>query len=241
MRNPITAIALNCNFFCRSPYSVRGLKKVILTLALMLASSLSAAPAYALDDLGKCRVYNSKIKSNFAKCLEQDNLLVAKGKEPRGSCWIRRAVSLQKATDKFVVKLGVSAEECGISAALATADQVRQLFASGASLTEEQLTTLSNDSTIETIADEAREAGCEAAGGYLFAGLCFPGRRDCFREGACGAFVTDYGPYAGVTISSTGCSDTTAGTYSYNQGLTWASGFDVPVPEALAPAWCVTN
>ena len=42
--------------------------------------------------------------------------------------------------------------------------------------------------------------------------------RDCFREGACGTDGWNQGAYAGVTISSTGCSDTIPGEDTYNRG-----------------------
>ena len=93
------------------------MKTTILTLAIALAFSFTATPADALNDLAKCRVYNAKIKMNYAKCLELDKLLVEKGKAPKGICESKRTTSLDKATAKFVDKLGVSAEDCGIDSA----------------------------------------------------------------------------------------------------------------------------
>ena len=63
------------------------MKFLTLTLAavLTLAFSFTTTPAEAgLNTLAKCRVYNAKIKMNYAKCLELDNLLVEKGKDPKG-------------------------------------------------------------------------------------------------------------------------------------------------------------
>ena len=72
------------------------------------------------------------------------------------------------------------------------------------------------------IAAAALQDGCEAAGGTYESSVCTPAAvadRDCFREGACGADGWNYGPYEGVTISSTGCSDTTPGSDSYSYGV----------------------
>ena len=72
------------------------------------------------------------------------------------------------------------------------------------------------------VAAAAGQTACEAAGGSWDGSACTPAAvadRDCFREGACGADGRNFGPYEGETISSTGCSDTTPGTNSYNQGV----------------------
>ena len=67
----------------------------------------------------------------------------------------------------------------------------------------------------------AEQAGCEAANGTWDGSVCTPAAvadRDCFREGACGVDGWNYGPYEGVTVSSTGCADTAAGIDSYSLG-----------------------
>jgi hypothetical protein len=199
------------------------MKTFLSTLAIALVFSFTAPPdAAALTDLEKCIVYNAKIKMNYAKCLELDKLLVAKGKAAKGICESKRTASLEKATKKFVTKLEVSADDCRIDLAPATADQVQQLFGAGVALTESQLNALSSNSTIETIAAAAAQAGCEAANGSWEGSVCTPAAvpdRDCFREGACGVEGWNDGAYVGVTSSSTGCSDTSAGTDSYTKGL----------------------
>jgi hypothetical protein len=157
------------------------------------SSCISLSPG-----LKKCRIYSAKIKMNYAKCLELDNVLVAKGKAPKGICESKRTASLDKATAKFVTKLGVDAAACGIDADTADAQRDVQLLASANS-----------------------QSACEAAGGTWDGSVCTPAAvpdRDCFREGICGAEGYDYGIYAGATLSSTGCSDTNAGTDSYNEG-----------------------
>ena len=72
------------------------------------------------------------------------------------------------------------------------------------------------------IAAAAEQDGCEAANGTWDASVCTPAAvadRDCFREGACGAGGWNRGAYVGVTASSSGCSETTTGSDSYNVGV----------------------
>jgi hypothetical protein len=76
------------------------MKPLISTLAIALAFSFAAVtPAETkLTNLAKCKVYNAKIKMNYAKCLESGNLLVAKGKAPNtAKCEDKRTKSLEKA------------------------------------------------------------------------------------------------------------------------------------------------
>ena len=144
------------------------MKTSILTLALGLAFSLGATSAAALDDLAKCRVYNAKIKMNYAKCLELDKLLVEKGKAPKGICESKRTTSLDKARAKFVDKLGVSAEDCGIDTATTDEAQALQLLASS----DDPLTTEQEAALAGTAADITSDnaALCTNAGGVYDAG-----------------------------------------------------------------------
>ena len=175
------------------------MKTSVLALAIALAFSFTATPAEAgLEPLAKCRVYNAKIKMNYAKCLELDNLLVEKGKSAKGICESKRTASLEKATAKFVTKLGVDAADCGIDTDTADAQRDVQLLASANS-----------------------QSACEDANGTWDDSVCTPAAmpdRDCYREGACGTDGWNQGPYAGVTISSTGCSDTIPGRDTYLHG-----------------------
>lgn len=190
-----------------------------LSLSIALASLCTTAPADAATDLEKCRVYNAKIKMNYAKCLEQDNLLVEKGKAAKGICDSKRTASLEKATAKFVTKLGVGAADCGIDTDTAAADQALQWLASGdGSLTAEQEAALAG--TVADITSD-NQAVCEAAGGTWENDACTPvavGDRDCFREGLCGVDGHNYGAFAGLTISNSGCDETGYGTNSYYRG-----------------------
>ena len=191
------------------------MKTSIFTLAIALALSFTAAPADALDNLAKCRVYNAQIKMNYAKCLELDILLVEKGKSAKGICESKRTASLEKATKKFVTKLGVVADDCRIDLAPATADQVLQLFGSGATLTESQLNTLSSNSTIETIAAAAEQAACAEANGTWESGTCTAALSyNCTVGAMCSSWAAEYpldlplytNNYVDHTAASTGCS-----------------------------------
>ena len=175
------------------------MKKLVRTLAIALVFLCTTAPADAATDLEKCRVYNAKIKMNYAKCLELDNLLVEKGKAPKGICESKRTRSLDKATAKFVTKLGVDAADCGIDTDTADAQRDVQFLASANS-----------------------QSACEDANGTWDGSGCSPAAmpdRDCFREAACGTDGWNQGRYAGVTISSTGCSDTPYGSDTYSKGV----------------------
>ena len=207
------------------------MKTFLSTLAITLAITFMATPADALDDLAKCRVYNAKIKMNYAKCLELDELLVAKGKAPKGNCDSKRTASLEKATAKFVTKLDVNDFACGIDTETAAGDQALQWLASGdGSLTPEQEAALAGTQaviplyTALAIAAAAEQDGCEAANGTWGGDLvCTPAattppQHDCFSAGACGVDGWNLGDLQGGTISSTGCADTAAQSLQYRWG-----------------------
>ena len=170
------------------------MKFLTLTLAavLTLAFSFTATPAEAgLEPLAKCRVYNAKIKMNYAKCLELDNLLVEKGKAAKGICESKRTTSLEKATAKFVTKLGVDAADCGIDTDTADAQRDVQLLASANS-----------------------QSACEDANGTWESGTCTAGSSyNCTIGAMCSAWAAEYpddleyytNNYIGHTAASSGC------------------------------------
>jgi hypothetical protein len=213
------------------------MKTFLSTLAITLAITFTAAPADALDDLAKCRVYNAKIKMNYAKCLELDKLLVEKGKAPKGTCESKRTASLGKAVAKFVTKLGVNADDCRIGVAPRTADQVLQLFGAGAALTESQLNTLSSNSTIETIAAAAEQTGCEAAGGTWDGLTCNAGAAgyNCTIGAMCSAWAASYpeqlpyyiNDYVDDTALTGGCSDDLVANRAWIYGSNIAAQLDI--------------
>ena len=156
------------------------MKFLTLTLAavLTLAFSFTATPAEAgLEPLAKCRVYNAKIKMNYAKCLELDNLLVEKGKAAKGICESKRTTSLEKATAKFVTKLGVDAADCGIDTDTADAQRDVQLLASANS-----------------------QSACEDANGTWDGGACK--NYNCTVAAMCSAFAARYPADVGVDYTN---------------------------------------
>ena len=188
------------------------MKTSILALAIALAFSFTAASADAATDLEKCRVYNAKIKMNYAKCLELDNLLVEKGKAAKGVCDSKRTASLEKATAKFVTKLGVGAADCGIDTDTAAADQALQWLASGdGSLTAEQEAALAGTAA-DITSDNA--SLCTDAGGTYDSGTdtCTPGY-NCTIGAMCSAWAAEYpedlpnytNNYVGHTAATFGC------------------------------------
>ena len=220
------------------------MKTFLSTLAITLAITFMATPADALTDLAKCRVYNAKIKMNYAKCLELDELLVEKGKAPKGNCDSKRTASLEKATAKFVTKLDVNDAACGIDTETADGDQALQWLASGdGSLTAEQEAALAGTAADITSDNAAAEqTGCEAANGTWEASVCTPAAvadRDCFREGACGVDGWNLGDYQGGTVSSTGCADTAAVLDNYLAGIDLA--WDCTGAFDYALDWVVCN
>ena len=198
------------------------MKTFLSTLAIALALSFTATPAAALDPLAKCRVYNAKIKMNYAKCLALDKLLVEKGKTPKGNCDSKRTASLEKANAKFVIKLGDNADDCRIDLAPATADQVQQLFGAGVALTDSQLNTLSSNSTIEDILIVRMQAACVEANGTWESGTCTAGSSyNCTIGAMCSAWAAAYpdelehytNNYINHTAATSGCAAGPWSTY----------------------------
>jgi hypothetical protein len=181
------------------------MKFLTLTLAavLTLAFSFTATPAEAgLEPLAKCRVYNAKIKMNYAKCLELDNLLVEKGKAAKGICDSKRTASLEKATAKFVTKLSVSPEECGIDTATTDAQRDVQLLASANS-----------------------QSACEDANGTWDNDVCTAGSSyDCTIGAMCSAWAAEFpgeleyytNNYIDHTAATSGCAE---GAWTITQSI----------------------
>ena len=225
------------------------MKIFLSTLAITLAITFMATPSDALDNLAKCQVYNAKIKMNYSKCLEQNNLLAAKTKPLKTNCESKRFVSLEKANDKFVTKLGVNADDCRIDSAPATEDQVRQLFGSGAALTQSQIDALSSDTIIEIIVAGAEQAGCEAAGGTWENAECTPapvavdGPGSCERAGFCGVSGWNHGLYVGVDRVTAGCDNQAFGAnLAYSLGvLMYECCLDPSICQQLVAAGLIAD
>ena len=219
------------------------MKTTILPLAIALAFSFTAVPAdAALSNADKCEVFRAKTEMNFAKCLKVANLLEAKGKTgDRAKCVTKFDQGIAKAKTKFVNdKLNVTEAECSLNQEAVDAIKALDLVAANVALADygldsgdlplyQDIQDLIDDAVAgvditsdnATIAAAAAEAACGDANGTWDDSVCTPAampNRDCFREGACGVDGWNRGSYVGVTISSTGCSDTIPGTDTYQKG-----------------------
>jgi hypothetical protein len=215
------------------------MKTTILTLAIALAFSFTAVPAdAALSNADKCNVFRAKTEMNFAKCMKIANLLEAKGKTPdRAKCVTKYDDGIAKAKTKFVNdKMGVTEADCSLDQSSTDGAKALDIVSAGQELANFDLNTgtLPMLDDIQSLVDEAvgnvditsdNEAVCTGAGGTWDGSVCTPAAvpdRDCFREGTCGTDGWNFGDYAGVTASSTGCSDTTGGSDSYTRGVVFA-------------------
>jgi hypothetical protein len=127
--------------------------------------------------------------------------------------------------------------DCGLDTASAAARATAALVLAGL---EDPIDITSDNAEI---AAAAEQDGCEAANGTWDGSVCTPAAapdRDCFRGGACGVVGHNYGDYEGVTLSSSGCSDTTAGTTAYTLGQTCFNG-SFPFPVSCPSYICLTN
>ena len=219
------------------------MKTFLSTLAITLAFTFTAVPAdAALSNADKCNVFRAKTEMNLSKCMKIANLLEAKGKTAdRAKCVTKYDDGIAKAKTKFVNdKLNVTEAECGLQQASTDAGKAIEIVAAGQELATFELdgSDLAIGTDIQSLIDEAvaevditsdnaaiaaaaEQDGCEAANGTWDASVCTPAAvadRDCFREGACGVDGWNSGLYEGVTVSSTGCADTAAGSDSYADG-----------------------
>ena len=276
------------------------MKTSILTLAIALAFSLSAAPADAGLTAGqKCAMKANLLSGKFSLCLNKADANVSKGRlsdtaAADAKCETKFRDGWGKTRSKAAEKDASLGADCDGAMSDAVRDSVeassliaagtgRDLAAfavseddldddsgikslvfdltyewtldaygdgceaaggsweSGASCTAADIT--SNDAEI---AAAAAQAACVAANGTWDGSVCTPAAvpdRDCVRAGACGVDGWNYGNYVGVTSSSTGCSDTSAGTDSYTGGAATAVGsFAVDQGDAVVYLWvCGTN
>ena len=229
---------------------MKTMKTFLSTLAITLAFTFTAAPAdAALSNADKCNVFRAKTEMNFSKCMKIANLLEAKGKTAdRAKCVTKYDDGIANAKTKFVnEKLNVTEAECGLEQASTDAVKALDIVSAGQELATFGLddSDLAIGTDIQSLIDEAvagvditsdNQTVCEAANGTWDASVCTPAAvadRDCFREGACGVDGWGYASYAGVTVSSTGCSDTIAGTDSYNDGISSSIQFGCATPTTI--------
>jgi hypothetical protein len=242
------------------------MKTFLSTLAIALALSFTAAPADAkLSGGQKCAMKANLLTGKLSLCLNKADAKVSKGKAidtaaADAKCEKKFRDGWDKTRDKAEEKDASLGADCDGAMSDAVRDSVEAsaLIAAGTgrdlaafAVSEDDLDddsgikSLVFDLTYEWTLD-AYGDGCEAAGGSWESGACTPAAvpdRDCFRAGACGVDGWNYGNYVGVTSSSTGCSDTSAGTDSYTGGAASIVGF-IGVPPGGDPPWslmCVWN
>ena len=256
------------------------MKTSILTLAIALAFSFTAAPADAkLTEGQKCAMEANLLSGKFSLCLNEADANVSKDKADDtaaadAKCETKFRSGWDKTRDKAKDKDASLGADCGGAMSDAVRDSVEAsaLIAAGTgrdlaafAVSEDDL---DDDSGIKSLVFDltyvwtldAYGDGCEAAGGSWNSGtctadptsdnqsvceaangtwdgsVCTPAAvpdRDCFREGACGVDGWGYASYAGVTVSSTGCSDTIAGTDSYNDGISSSIQFGCATPTTI--------
>ena len=194
------------------------MKTSILTLAIALAFSFTATPADAApSEQDRCKRQVAKAERKHAGCVTgvaARSLRFGQQTGPQpaalSTCNTRRATALDRIGAKFP---SLAPGDCGLDTASAAARAAAALVLAG----------LEEPIDNAAIAAAAAQAACEDANGTWDDSVCTPAAmpdRDCFREGACGTdgWRNDFTPYAGVTISSTGCSDTILGVETYEKG-----------------------
>ena len=213
------------------------MKTSILTLAIALAFSFSATPAAGgLSNQTKCDSGKLLAAAKFSQCrIKVDFLALKKGAK----------LSAEKKTameDKCDTKINAAfvalegkypdAGDDKCSTYGDAANMIAGLVFVSDAVADGSVST-DGSGTVDITSDNAaaEQAGCEAANGTWDGSVCTPADRDCFREGACGTDGWNQGRYAGVTISSTGCSDTPYGVETYEKGRDWY--FDVIISASL--------
>jgi hypothetical protein len=250
------------------------MKRSILTLALALAFSFTAAPADAAPtEEDRCKAQVVKADRKYSMCVAGVAARDLRfGQQTVGQattindCDSRRTKAYNKIDSKFP---GDDFPGCGLDAASKAARAQATLVTAGLAEAAADITsdnaalctdaggtydagtdtcTVDITSDNPAIAAAAEQDGCEAANGTWDASVCTPAAvadRDCFREGACGVDGWNYGSYAGVTVSSTGCADTDAGSDSYTSGAIFSPSayftFGGGNTTTLTNTLCVTN
>jgi hypothetical protein len=220
------------------------MKTSILTLALALAFSFTATPANAkVSAKQKCDAGKQTATAKHLQCRT-----LAEAKNTKKPDVTKRSAALAKCDTKLsdmFAKFEGKAPEDSMAAdedQCSNYEDYTNVLELNVTISDAVATGLPSTSPhavfsvafVQSLSDAAsnNQGICETAGGTWASGACTPAAvpdRECFREGACGVDGWDHpqGVFAGVTISSTGCSDTTAGTESYNGGVFYSSVIDV--------------
>jgi hypothetical protein len=195
------------------------MKTTILPLAIALAFSFTATPAAGgLSNQTKCDSGKLLAAAKFSQCrIKVDFLALKKGAklsaekklELQAKCDTKLTEAYDKLEGKYPETMSGGDDECG------SYDDAQNMM--------DALVAVSDAVADGSVSAEG-SASAELCPGRVCAPADVPGR-DCFREGACGEDGWELGSYAFTTSSSTGCSDTEAGTYSYNRGKEAASAW----------------
>ena len=201
------------------------MKTSILALVIALAFSFTATPAAAkVSAKQKCDAGKQTATAKHLQCRTLAEAKNTKKSDPTklGALLAKCDTKLEDMFAKFEGKapedaMAAPEDQCSYYGDL---DNVKAL----------------NTTVSDAVADgTCSEAECTAAPSV---------DRDCFREGACGAGGYNFGDYVGVNSSSSGCSETTAGSNSYAWGKQqhdWLNTYQLPIYPPLRTYFCVTN
>ncbi len=206
------------------------MKTSILALAIALAFSFTATPAAGgLSNQTKCDSGKLLAAAKFSQCrIKVDFLALKKGAklsaekklELQAKCDTKLTEAYDKLEGKYPETMSGGDDECG---SYGDAQNMIDGLVTVSDAVADGSVSADGSGAVDPAADN--RTVCEDAGGAWDDSVCTPAAmpdRDCFREGACGTDGWNQGPYAGVTISSTGCSDTPYGSDTYRMGHEFA-------------------
>ena len=236
------------------------MKTSILALAMGLAFTFTPTPAAGgLSNQTKCdsgkllaaaKFSQCRIKVDFLALKKGDKLSAEKKTAMEDKCDTKINEAFVKLEEKYPDagddKCSTYGDAANMIAGLvavsdAVADGSVSTGGSGAvdptandqTVCEDANGTWENDDCTAADPTSDNQSVCEDANGTWDEGVCTPAAmpdRDCFRAGACGTDGWDFGLYAGLNISSTGCSDTLAGSDTYRDGRDYYATFVPPRP-----------
>ena len=201
------------------------MKTSILALAIALAFSFTATPAAGgLSNQTKCDSGKLLAAAKFSQCrIKVDFIALKKGDKLSAEKKTAMEDKCDTKINEAFVKLEEKYPDAGddkCSTYGDAANMIAGLVAVSDAVADGSVSTGGSGAVDPTANDQTV---CEDANGTWDDSVCTPAAmpdRDCFREGACGTegWNDSSSPYAGVTISSTGCSDTTLGFETYEKG-----------------------
>ena len=199
------------------------MKTTILPLAIALAFSFTATPAAGgLSNQTKCDSGKLLAAAKFSQCrIKVDFIALKKGDKLSAEKKTAMEDKCDTKINEAFVKLEEKYPDAGDDKCSTYGDAANMIaglvFVSDA--VADGSVSADGSGAVDITSDN--QAVCEAAGGSWEGSGCTSAAvpdRDCFREGACGVDGWNRGSYVGVTISSTGCSDTIPGTDTYQKG-----------------------